>query len=97
MKRRWAVRAVHPYHTGMPFEDDDDKPRLPIIVYLIVGVLAVIGLVWVISTIVSGLFFILKLAVALAVVVFAFYLLKAIVWGKDKPARDASNTPGSNL
>jgi hypothetical protein len=77
----------------MPLEDDDDKPRLPMVVYLVIGVLAVIGLFSIMSVIVSGVLLIFRLAVALAVVVLVFYALKAVFWrGNGRAARDATES-----
>jgi len=75
----------------MRLEDDDDlKPRLPIIVYVVIGALAIIGLFSIMGAIVSGVYLLLRLAVSIAVVVLVLYALKAIFWGgRDKPERTA--------
>ena len=63
--------------------------RVPFLVYLIVGGLAILGLVSLWATIVSAVFWVAKLVFLGLVGLLILAVLKRVVWGKadNKPAR----------
>ena len=74
----------------MAADDDDDRPGLPALLYLIVGVLAVIGLISISGFIFGAIAFLIRTAVILLVAVVAFWILKAIFFGRSsRPTADS--------
>jgi hypothetical protein len=73
----------------MAIDDDEDyEPHgLPLALYLIVGVLAVIGLFSIMGAVMGAVFWLVKLAVAVLVVAAAVWLLKAVFFGQPPPRR----------
>lgn len=72
----------------MAIDDDEDyEPHgLPLALYLIVGVLAVIGLFSIMGAVMGAVFWLVKLAVAVLVVAAAVWLLKAVFFGNRRHA-----------
>ena len=71
----------------MALSDDTDleRPRLPTAVYLIVGVLAVIGLISVFGFVMGTVGSLIKLAILAALAVLVVWGLKALLIGKPRP------------
>jgi len=70
-------------------EVDDDRPRLPMIVYLVIGGLAILGLISIWGFVMSTIFTVVRLVLWGIVALAVFMVLKAILWGRrDKPARN---------
>lgn len=72
-------------------DEDEGGSGLPIVIYLIVGVLAVIGLFTIMGTIFSGLFLIVKLAFYLAIVLAILWVLKSIFMGRSPKKRSVDS------
>jgi len=64
-------------------DEDLDRPRIPMLVYAVIGVLALIGLFSISGMIFGFVFWLVRTLVFVALAVVAFYILKAIVWGRS--------------
>lgn len=73
----------------MADEAIDRRVRLPFLFYVVVGVLAVLGLLSVWATLVSAVFWVIKLVIMGAVGLLILSVLKRLFWGRaePKPAR----------
>lgn len=67
---------------------DIDKPRLPMSIYLVIGVLAVIGLFSIWGLVMGAIFTVAKLVLYGLIALALLMVLKFIFWGRsDKTAR----------
>ena len=70
-------------------DDDDYEPGgLPLAIYVVVGVLAVIGFFAIIGTVMSAVFWIVKVAIAVALALVVLWVLKAVFFGKSRRGAD---------
>lgn len=67
-------------------EDDDGGPGLPMLLYLVIGILAVVGLFSISGWIFGAIFTLVRAVIVIAVVVLAFVILKAIFFGRRHSA-----------
>ena len=63
--------------------------RLPFLFYVIVGVLAVVGLISIWATLVSAVFWVIKAVIMVAVGLLILTVVKSLFWGRreTKPVR----------
>lgn len=71
----------------MALSDDTDleRPRLPLAIYVVVGVLAVIGLFSLFGFVIGTISLLIRLAIFGALAVLVLWGLKTIVIGKPRP------------
>lgn len=69
----------------MADEAIEGRFRLPFLFYVIVGVLAIMGLLSIWATLVSAVFWVIKLVIMGAVGLLVLSVLKRFFWGRSDP------------
>ena len=65
-------------------DQDLERPRIPMVVYAVIGVLAIIGLFSISGMIFGFVFWLVRTLVFVALAVVAFYILKAVFFGRSR-------------
>jgi uncharacterized membrane protein len=71
---------------GHDLDDDDEGRGLPLVVYVVVGVLAVIGFFSIIGAVMGAVFWIVKVALAVALALVVVWVIRTLFFGSSRRA-----------